>query len=325
MTVGDSPEGPFQTTTSTPAGAATEAENAGASPAVAAPAQPTSQGERPVSPSSASEAVAAMLGVPMPGGSSIDIVHTSDMHGHVKAMPYLATIVKQYRASHPEALVLDSGDWARGSEISDIFKGKPMIEIMNQIGYTAAGVGEGDLAWGLGVFLERVAEARFPILAANLVDAEGHPLPGVGSHHVVEVGGRRVALIGVCCPECERPGQTRVLDPRGAVIAAMYTLRSLDVETFIVLSHLGYHEDRALAEAVPGIQCILSGHSHATLPAPEQVGDTLLSCAGRDAQFVGTLSFHFGTTADAAQAGASGGAENTAGATRPSDHGGGTR
>lgn len=312
MTIGDGPDGPFQIASPSHSGTAplrAEGDLAGAGPRSARPA----------------EALAAALGLPLESEGTVDVVHSADMHGQMEAMPYLATVVKRHRADHPHALVLDSGDWARGSEVSNLFKGKPMIEIMNHIGYTAAGVGEGDIAWGVKAFLERVAEARFPIVAANLRDSEGRPLPGVHPHHVVEVGGRRVGIIGLCCRDCERPGQTRVLDPRAALLEAMYTLRASSVDTFIVLSHLGHADDRALAAAVPGIHCILGGHDHVPVSPPDQVGDTLLSCPDADARSVATLSFRFGAAVAPGADPPGGGTHPTTGGVRPPTQGGETR
>ena len=213
-----------------------------------------SRSAAPASQRRATEAVAAALGVTLEGGRSIEIAHTSDppWPGAGHALPgHGGQAVSCGAPERPGAGLRGLG--ARLPALRHV-QGQAHDrdhepDWLHRRGRGGGGTWRGACAssW------ERVAEARFPILAANLVDDQGQPLPGrAPPHHVIEVGGGRVALIGVCCPECERPGQTRVLDPRGAVLASMYTLRSQDVDTFIVLSHLGYQEDRALAQAVPG-------------------------------------------------------------------------
>lgn len=214
------------------------------------------------------------------GERLLHILHTSDLHGQVEAMPYLATVAREKRAALPGALLLDAGGWAHGGAISDAFQGRPMIEIMNELAYTAAGVGEGDLHWGPEALSARAAEARFPILAANLLGADGRMLPRLQPYVVID----GIALIGICSEGCARPGLTLVSDPRSALRSAM---RDAGADVVIVLSHLGLEGDRRLAQ-LPGIHAIVG-----VAPAqPERVGETVIAGAGPDARNIGVLTLH---------------------------------
>ncbi|HNR36008.1 MAG TPA: peptidoglycan DD-metalloendopeptidase family protein, partial [Candidatus Hydrogenedentes bacterium] len=60
--------------------------------------------------------------------------------------------------------------------------------------------------------------------------------------------------------------------------AARYAVPVLEPHCDIVvaLTHLGVPEDRRLAAAVPAIDVIVGGHTHAKLITPERVGNTVI-------------------------------------------------
>ena len=60
-------------------------------------------------------------------------------------------------------------------------------------------------------------------------------------------------------------------------------------ELVVVLSHLGFPQDCKLAATVPGIDVLLSGHTHNRLDAPVLVNDTLIIQSGAHGSFVGRL------------------------------------
>jgi 2',3'-cyclic-nucleotide 2'-phosphodiesterase (5'-nucleotidase family) len=57
----------------------------------------------------------------------------------------------------------------------------------------------------------------------------------------------------------------------------------------IVLSHLGFEGDQALARAVPEIPLIVGGHSHGAPRGGYRVGDTLLAYAGANGEYLGQV------------------------------------
>ena len=86
--------------------------------------------------------------VEVPDVRSFNILYTNDLKGEAEQMAYLATVVKQIRAQEEYTLLLDSGNWASGTMLSDSFKGMPMVEIFSAMEYDAVGIGEGEISFG---------------------------------------------------------------------------------------------------------------------------------------------------------------------------------
>ncbi|NIP51158.1 MAG: thiosulfohydrolase SoxB, partial [Aliifodinibius sp.] len=61
------------------------------------------------------------------------------------------------------------------------------------------------------------------------------------------------------------------------------------IEILILLSHMGYEQDRVMAGQLNGVDVIVGGHSHDILWQPEQIGKTLLLQGGSHGKFLGKL------------------------------------
>ena len=92
-------------------------------------------------------------------------------------------------------------------------------------------------------------------------------------------------------PAINRPENVAGLDFRGAVETVRRYLPELEAQAdlIVVLSHLGYDGDQALAAAVDGIDVIVGGHSHVFLEHPKEVNGTVIVQAGAKGQVLGRL------------------------------------
>ncbi len=128
------------------------------------------------------------------------------------------------------------------------------------------------------------------------------PLAGEGwgeggiirSHVAFERAGLRITVFGLSVP-CitERMKVKRVSafyfeQPIAAALQLVPRLRP-ECDLLIALTHIGIKADRELAEAVPGIDVILGGHTHTVIDPPERVGDTWILHHGHHGHHVGRV------------------------------------
>ena len=131
------------------------------------------------------------------------------------------------------------------------------------------------------------------MLAANIYDKDSSERP-FAPYRIIERG-VRVGVLGLASniigdmPPRFGKG-LRFTDGRAETREFVRHLREVErVDVVVVLSHLGFPQDCALAGEVEGIDVLLSGHTHNRLSAPQRVGRTLITQAGCHGSFVTRL------------------------------------
>jgi len=150
---------------------------------------------------------------------TVRVLETTDFHGAIlggtrdrrSQRPTggsvgLAAAIERERAANPEGTVLlDGGDLFQGPMISNLQFGRPVVEQMNLLRYTAAAVGNHEFDWGVDTLTKRVREMRFAALAANMVERKTNKLPRwVRSDTTVLRRGVRVGIVGLAYPGTPR-------------------------------------------------------------------------------------------------------------------------
>jgi 2',3'-cyclic-nucleotide 2'-phosphodiesterase (5'-nucleotidase family) len=160
---------------------------------------------------------------------------------------------------------------------------------MNEMKFDAMVVGNHEFDFGQDLLKKRISEAKFPVLGAN-VEGLGILKPYV----IKEIGGIKAAIIGIVTddtPISTHPRNVaglRFIPPDDAVQKYLKELKS-KADIIVVLSHIGHHADRLLAEKVKGIDVIVGGHSHTKILKPVIVGDTIILQAWEHAKALGVL------------------------------------
>ncbi|HSB32637.1 MAG TPA: bifunctional UDP-sugar hydrolase/5'-nucleotidase, partial [Candidatus Sulfobium mesophilum] len=230
----------------------------------------------------------------------IRILHMNDFHGFAEpyepsgsnrligGIAFLAAKVGRLR-SEKNSLLLAAGDMIRGNNWSDTSRGRSVIELMNAMKFDAMVLGNHEFDFGQEELKKRIAEAKFPVLGANV---EGM---GQLKQYVLKVmGGTRVAIIGVVTeytPESTHSRNVAGLKfspPADTLRGYMRELKDR-VDIIVVLSHCGYSEDRLLADQVRGIDVIVGGHSHTKLEKPVRVNGTIIVQAWEHGKALGVL------------------------------------
>ncbi len=171
-----------------------------------------------------------------------------------------------------------------------------MVEAMNRMGYDAMTLGDQDFRWGIGVLRDRMAEAEFSFLSANVYVGDTQTL-FAEPYRIVSLAGHRIAIIGVTNKNIVSflpPGGTEpvlVSEPIQAVRRVMADLEG-KADIFIVCSNLGFQQDQALAAQVPGIAVIVGGNPGMLMPEPyrEPTYGTILVQAGYQGEWIGKLT-----------------------------------
>ena len=74
--------------------------------------------------------------------------------------------------------------------------GKPTVAVFNRLHVAAGALGNHEFDFGPQIYLKRMGEARFPVLAANLRDDKGAMLPHHADTLMLERGGIRIGVVG---------------------------------------------------------------------------------------------------------------------------------
>jgi 5'-nucleotidase / UDP-sugar diphosphatase len=236
----------------------------------------------------------------------------------------IATVIstrKKAREGQGPVLILDAGDFSMGTPFAAASReigGE--LQVMSRMGYDATTFGNHDfdlgpdgLAKAIGVASS--AGAIPAVLSSNTDFTANDPtLAGlvelskaglIRRYLVIERGGMRFGLFGVLGKEAQiytnGAGAVKFPDPVEAAREVVKVLRDTEkVDVVIALSHSGVAkgkdgtfstgEDVALAEAVPGIDVVIGGHSHTELRQPIMAnGRTPVVQTGKEGKNVGEL------------------------------------
>lgn len=231
--------------------------------------------------------------------TSEDFAALAKNYGRMGGLDRIATIVKRVRAERGDrVLLLDGGDTWQGSYTSLKTGGQDMVDAMNHLRPDAM-TGHWEFTYGSDRVQEIIDGLGFPFLGANIYDAEWNE-PAFEAYRIFEKGGARIAVIGQAFP------YTAIANPRWLfpnwsfgireedIAANVEKARSEGADIIVLLSHNGFDVDRALAARVPGIDIILTAHTHDALPEPILVGKTMLIASGSNGKFLTRLDLDVG-------------------------------
>jgi 2',3'-cyclic-nucleotide 2'-phosphodiesterase (5'-nucleotidase family) len=261
----------------------------------------------------------------------LSIVGTNDLHGSFLpvngqgGLALLGAYVSNLRAVRAAegggVVLLDAGDTFQGGIESNLSEGAVVVDAFNALGYTAAAIGNHEFDFGevdrpgrdlrplsregadeafghgrndpRGALKARAAQARYPFLAANLLDdATGRLVdwPNVKPSVLVETAGVKVGIVGVMTIVAMR--STLAANVSGlsvaplapAIAAEAAKLRARGATVVLVTAHAGGRCNRfddpadlssceaaseifEVARTLPRglVDAIVAGHSHAVV------------------------------------------------------------
>src|SRR5690606_29724677 len=173
-------------------------------------------------------------------------------------------------------------------------EGAAVLGPLAGLGIDAAVPGNWEVGYGAEVLRQRAKQMQYPLLAANLRDADTGNL-AFSPTLVRDVGGVRVGVIGYTDPDVPRrqpPAYSKGLTYDGpeALGTLAHQLRSeAGAEVVILLSHVGLSKAIALTREVPGIDIHLSADTHERTYQPIDVDGTWVVEPGAFGSFLGRL------------------------------------
>jgi 2',3'-cyclic-nucleotide 2'-phosphodiesterase (5'-nucleotidase family) len=239
----------------------------------------------------------------------IKILHINDFHGRLQpyivksiseTIPvgggaYLSYLINEERSKNPDGtILLSAGDMFQGTPISNIFKGEPVIKMMNYLKFDAMTIGNHEFDWGQELLQTWIKNSNFPYLASNIIK-NGDYLPNVKPYVILERKELKIAIIGLTTPETAyivKPDYVKdltFLEPEKVLPNLIKEVKEKGAQLIVVLSHLGYDADKKLAENVQGIDVIVGGHSHTVVTKPTIVRGTIIVQAGYNGIYLGVL------------------------------------
>jgi sulfur-oxidizing protein SoxB len=231
-------------------------------------------------------------------GSAMDYALTYDdftsmarAYGRMGGLDRISTVVKAIKADAPHALILDGGDTWQGSLPSLRTQGMDMVQLFNALGVDAM-TSHWEFTLGSARVNELIENYVNPaFLGANIFDAEWDE-PVYDDYRIFERNGTAIGVIGQAFPymPIANPGwmfpELSFGLRRERIAEVVQEVRAAGADVVVLLSHNGFDVDRQFARDIPGIDVILTGHTHDALPEAIQVGNTFLIASGSHGKFV---------------------------------------
>ena len=223
----------------------------------------------------------------------VTVLYTNDIHTYItKDLTY--SKVAAYKDSLENVLLVDAGDHIQGTAYGSMDKGATIAQLMNAAGYDLATLGNHEFDYGMDGCMAAIEAADFPYVSCNFYH-EANGVAGenvLDSYKVFEVGGVKIAFIGITTPESfTKSTPSYFQDENGNYIygiaggadgEALYTAvqnaidaASAEADYVIALGHLGVDESsqpwtsREVIANTTGLDAFIDGHSHTTIPMEE--------------------------------------------------------
>ena len=237
----------------------------------------------------------------------ITILHSNDLHGDflaeqvdeklVGGVSMLSGYIEKVRAEQPNTIYVIAGDMFRGSVIDSEYKGLSTIEIMNALAPDVVTIGNHEVDYGIAhlLFIEKCA--RFPIINANLY-IKNTSTRLFTPYKILRMDGMNILFIGIITQDVINQTKSESLVgsfvDTAAAAAEVGKIcnahNSIDIDFTVLLTHIGFEEDRHLARQLDpawGVDLIIGGHSHTYLEHEVEENGVIIAQAGTGTDQIG--------------------------------------
>lgn len=230
---------------------------------------------------------------------AITLLYTNDLHAHLEPQKIgwisdtrlvggfanIATLVKKEKAANPNTIYVDAGDYFTGPYISYLTRGEAVIDVMNTLSLDAACIGNHEFDHGWENVPVQLNKATFPVLNGNIfLKSAPAVLLWNKPYTILTVNGVRIGVIGlhgkfafydtiagemiqgVECRDEEEYLKKYIAELKGQTDLILLLVhegvpgRQSSTGATDVARNL--QKDIELAQQVPGIDIMVTGHAH---------------------------------------------------------------
>ncbi|MGP1612347.1 MAG: 5'-nucleotidase C-terminal domain-containing protein [Catonella sp.] len=224
----------------------------------------------------------------------VHILYFNDFHGNITeevtgkkrnmGMAKMVGYVNEFKATHPNTIVLSGGDSYQGTADSNLTFGKPVTAMMKGMNMVASAVGNHEFDWGYEKIEGWAKDGNFKYLASNIYEKKTNkPVKWAKPYMIVKKAGINIGIIGLAHPDTPSLSKTEYVENfefRDPVVAANEWVKYLKdgkakegkADVVIALTHIDSDQDfetkeitgnaTKLANEVKGLDLVLSAHSH---------------------------------------------------------------
>ncbi|NQG98328.1 bifunctional 2',3'-cyclic-nucleotide 2'-phosphodiesterase/3'-nucleotidase [Streptococcus suis] len=225
-----------------------------------------------------------------------------------------AVLIEEAKAENSNVVLVDNGDTIQGtplgnykSIIDPIEEGEqhPMYAALDTLGFDAGTLGNHEFNYGLDYLRKVITTAGMPLLNANVLDPTTkdflyQPYTIIDKTFTDTTGkavSLKVGITGIVPPQILNwdkaylEGKVIVRDAVEAVRDIVPVIRENGADIVLVLSHSGIGDDQyEVGEenvgyqiaSLPGIDAVITGHSHAEFPGTAEKPSSYAKYAGVD-------------------------------------------
>ncbi len=247
---------------------------------------------------------------------SLTIFYTNDEHGWFQETEYYdggAGLVGLWKSKDgydgsENFLILSGGDMWTGAAASTWFEGESMVDVMNEMEYDAAAIGNHEFDFKVSGLNQRLSEMTFPLLAANITEKASGEIPDFAQPYIIKnIDGIQVGILGLASrstPYSTFPANVvdyEFTSYSDAINAYAPQAISDGAEVLILIGHLCESELQDIADIAKsnGISVMGGGHCHQIIT--QRYHDVIILGGGDNMKGYAKVEFNYNVTQDISQ------------------------
>lgn len=196
---------------------------------------------------------------------------------------HLSSAYKALKKENPNSVIVSAGDDLM-NKFFHIYKGQAIFSLMSDAGYELYALGNHEFDKGSDVLALALEKSSFKTLCSDL-DVLNSSLKGKCEPYLIkEIDGVSVGFFSLMTENLlmvtSEQKVKMISDNISTAKTMIKLLRDKGVNVIVLVSHIGYKEDVALAKQVKGIDLIFGGHSHHYVKKMGRIGKTSIVNGG---------------------------------------------